>query len=135
MKPSKFFFLIVFSLVISLRAYSQKLEPAQIAQGQLDAYNKQDMEGFLSWYADDVEIYNFPNELVYKGKDQMRKVYTNAWARNPKQRAQVTSRMSVGNTVMDKEHVTGRANGIEAHVIAIYKIENNKIRQVYFVRE
>lgn len=135
MTASKLFSLILFSLAFSLRAYCQKLPPAQIAQGQLDAYNKQDIEGFLSWYADEVEIYNFPNELVYKGKDQMRKVYTSAWARNPKQKAQVTSRMSVGNTVMDKEHVTGRANGMEAHVIAIYKIENDKIKQVYFVRE
>jgi hypothetical protein len=135
MKPSKLFFPILFFLTISLQAYSQKLLPEQVAQGQLDAYNQQDIDGFLSWYAEEVEVYNFPGELVYKGKDQMRKIYTQAWARNPKQKAAVTSRMSVGNTVMDKEHVTGRANGVAAQVIAIYKIENDKIRQVYFVRE
>jgi hypothetical protein len=134
MKYKLRFLLLLFFLLTGSQAWCQQ-QPAAIAQGQLDAYNKQDIEGFLSWYADDVEVYNFPNELVYKGKDQMRKVYTNAWARNPKQRAEVTNRMSVGNTVMDKEHVTGRANGVTADVIAIYKIENGKIRQVYFVRE
>ena len=80
-------------------------------------------------------MYNFPQELVYKGKDQMRKVYTQAWARNPKQRAEVSNRMSIGSTVIDKEKVTGRADGRTAGVVAIYKIENNKIKQVYFVRE
>jgi hypothetical protein len=43
--------------------------------------------------------------------------------------------MTMGNTVIDKEHVTGRANGIAANVIAVYKIENDKIKQVCFVRE
>jgi hypothetical protein len=127
--------LLLFFLVTYFQVFSQKLPVSTVAQGQLEAYNKQDIEKFLSWYAEDVEVYNFPNELVYKGKDQMRKVYTNGWARNPGQKAAVTNRMTVGNTVMDKEHVTGRANGQEAHVIAIYKIENDKIRQVYFVRE
>jgi hypothetical protein len=135
MEKSKYFFLIIILLISFVQVYGQKLTPADIAQGQLDAYNQQNIEGFLSWYAEDIEVYNFPHELVYKGKDQMRKVYTNAWARNPKQRAEVTNRMTIGSTVMDKEHVTGRTNGLAAHVVAIYKIENDKIKQVYFVRE
>lgn len=135
MNTIKRLFLLTLFLIAGFGVQAQQTPAADIAQGQLDAYNKQDIEGFLSWYADDVEIYNFPNDLVYTGKDQMRKVYTNAWARNPKQKAAVTNRMVLGNTVMDKEHVTGRANGVEAHVIAIYKIENNKIKKVYFVRE
>ena len=135
MKNRKFFLLIIIFLISLVRVYGQQLTPAAIAQGQLDAYNQQQIEDFLSWYADDVEVYNFPHELVYKGKDQMRKVYTQAWARNPKQRAEVTNRMSIGSTVIDQEQVTGRADGRTAGVVAIYKIANNKIKQVYFVRE
>lgn len=127
--------LLTFTFLLScIRLPAQTRTPADIAQGQLEAYNKQDIGGFLSWYADEVEVYNFPNELVYKGKDQMRKVYTTGWARNPKQKAQVTERITLGNTVVDKEYVTGRANGVTAQVIAIYKIENDKIKQVFFVR-
>lgn len=114
---------------------SNELPHEDIAQGQLDAYNRQDIEAFLSWYADDVEVYNFPCELVYSGKEEMRKRYAAAWEQNPRQRAEVTQRMIVGNTVMDKEHVTGRASNIEANVIAIYIIENEKIKKVYFVKE
>jgi len=114
---------------------AHELTPSDIAQGQLDAYNKQDIDQFLLWYSENVEIYNFPNELVYSGKEEMRKRYMAAWKQNPNQKAEVTERMSVGNTAMDKEHVTGRANNIEINVIAIYNIADNKIQKVYFVRE
>lgn len=114
---------------------AQKLQLTDIAQGQLDAYNKQDLENFLSWFTEDVEVYNFPSDLVYKGKEEMRKRYSESWKQNPDQKAKLTDRINVGNTVMDKEHVTGRANNMEIFVIAIYKIENEKIKQVYFVRE
>lgn len=135
MKLPKIFIPIFLILMINNPINAQKLQPKDIAQGQLDAYNKQDIENFLSWYSEDVEVYNFPNELIYKGKEKMRTSYTNAWKQNPNQRAKVTDRINIGNTVMDKEHVTGRANNIELNVIAIYKIENEKIKQVYFVRE
>lgn len=127
---------LVFIFIINFNTINaQHMTPSMIAQGQLESYNLQNIDDFLSWYADDVEVYNFPNELVYKGLDEMRKRYTNAWKLNPNQKATVTDRISVGNTVMDKEIVTGRANGIIVNVIAIYKIENDKITQVYFVRE
>ena len=135
MKILKIMLLISVSLLTFTEADAQKIKPAEIIQGQLDAYNRQDIEAFLSWYSEDVEIYNFPNELVYKGKDKMREKYTYAWKQNPDQKAEVTDRINVGNTVIDKEHVTGRASGIEANVIAIYKIENEKIKQVFFIRE
>mgnify|MGYP000958333856 CR=1 FL=1 len=92
-------------------------------------------EGFLKWYTDDVEIYNFPDELVLKGKEKMRERYINSWNQNPDQKAEVTKRIINGNTVVDMEHVTGRANGQEANVIAIYRTNAGKISRVYFIRE
>jgi hypothetical protein len=124
--------LIILSCSVS---WSQDNEAQTAAQGQLEAYNRQDIEGFLKWYTDDVEIYNFPDELVLRGKDKMRERYVTAWKQNPDQKAKITDRIINGNTVVDKEHVTGRSNGIEVNVIAIYKIENGKIRKVYFIRE
>jgi len=113
----------------------QDNEAQTAAQGQLESYNRQDIEGFLKWYTDDVEIYNFPDELVLRGKDKMRERYVNAWKQNPNQKAAITDSIINGNTVVDKEHVTGRSNGIDVNVIAIYKIENGKIGKVYFIRE
>ncbi len=126
--------LLVFVLSSPI-SWSQENEAQMAAQGQLDAYNNQDIEAFLAWYSDDVEVFNFPDELIYKGKKKMRERYTNAWKQNPGQKARVTDRIINGSTVIDREHVTGRANGIENNVIAIYKIENGKIGKVYFIRD
>jgi hypothetical protein len=133
MRKTLIFFILTISL--SIAVFSQDNEAQTAAQGQLEAYNRQDIEGFVKWYTDDIEVYNFPDELVYKGKDKMRERYTTAWKQNPNQKAEITDRIINGNTVVDKEHVTGRTNGVDANVIAIYKISNGKIGKVYFIRD
>ena len=130
--------ILIIILLISLPyqlSWSQNNDPQSAAQGQLEAYNRQDIDAFLSWYSDEVEVYNFPDELIYRGKVKMRERYSNAWKQNPNQKASVTNRMVNGNTVIDMEHVTGRNNGIENNVIAIYKIDKGMISKVYFIRD
>ena len=105
-----------------------------IAQGQLVAYNDQDIEEFLKFYTEDVEVFNFPDEFLYKGKENMREKYKAAWQQNPLQKAEVTERISLKDTVIDKEYVTGRADGSTANVIAVYKIKESCICKVYFIR-
>ena len=135
MKAIKTLIFILLLIISTSAIEAQIADPRVAAQGQLDAYNKQDIEAFLSWYSDDVEVYNFPDELLYKGKDKMHGRYSNAWKQNPEQRVVVTDRLINGNTVIDREHVTGRANGVENFVIAIYKVDKGLITRVWFIRD
>lgn len=49
---------------------------AILAQKQLDAYNKQDLDAFLSVYSEDVLIMEFPtNTVTTQGIDEMRQMY------------------------------------------------------------
>lgn len=111
------------------------MNPSELVQKQLDAYNAQDIEAFLKTYSEDVEVFNFPDEFLYKGTDKMRVVYSHAFQHNPDQKAVVSERIVSGNTVVDKEHVTGRSNGAEIDAIVIYKIENGVIDKVYFIKD
>lgn len=111
------------------------MSPLEIVQEQLDAYNAQDIKRFVSCFANDIQVYQFPNVLLYSGIAKFEKHYTEAWARNPNQKASVNERISLGNLVIDKEKVTGRASGEIIHVIAMYKVKNNKISQVFFEYE
>jgi hypothetical protein len=111
------------------------MSPNNLVQGQLDAYNNQNLELFLSFFSSSIEVYTFPNELLYAGIHEMRAYYKNAWELNPNQKAIVNERMFLENTVIDKELVIGRSNGIEVNVIAIYTIEDNNITKVYFIRQ
>ncbi|MFV8827518.1 nuclear transport factor 2 family protein [Alkalihalobacterium sp. APHAB7] len=106
----------------------------KLAQTQLDAYNRQNLEDFLTVYSEDVEIYEFPSTLIYKGIEKMRERYGQLFQANPNQHAALLSRMVNNNMVIDHEHVTGRANGVDVHAIAIYEVENDKITKVWFIK-
>lgn len=107
--------------------------PEILVQQQLNAYNLRNMDAFLEPYSDSVELYMFPNQLVGKGKEQMRGSYTEMFRDIKSLHCHVTERIVQGNTVIDHETVTGFGpNPLKA--IAIYKIEKGKIAKVYFIQ-
>lgn len=126
--------LSLFLLLLTNIAFAQKQEitPELLAQKQLEAYNAHDIDAFVEPYADDVEIYSFPNKLLYKGKETMRKDYGEFFKNTPKLHCELKNRIIQGNTVIDKEYITGAGKPFEA--VAVYQIENNKIKKVYFIQ-
>ncbi len=106
--------------------------PAILVQQQLNAYNARDIDAFLEPYADDVELYDFPNKLISKGKEEMRKGYGDMFKKVKELHCEVTQRIIQGNTVIDHESVTG-AGPAMLKAVAVYTIENNKIKKVYFI--
>jgi imidazolonepropionase-like amidohydrolase len=109
-----------------------KETPTALAQRQLNAYNCRNIEAFLEPYADDVEIYTYPDKLQSKGKDEMRKSYAEMFEKTPTLHCELLGRIVQGNIVIDKERVKFGSGMIEA--VAIYHIENNKIKKVYFIQ-
>lgn len=108
-----------------------KETPLALVQRQLNAYNARNLEAFLEPYADDVELYEFPAKLISKGKEKMRKDYA-FFKTVPKLHCEIKERIIEGNTIIDKESVTGFGNNT-VDATAIYQIENNKIKRVYFI--
>jgi imidazolonepropionase-like amidohydrolase len=108
-----------------------KETPLALVQRQLNAYNARDLEAFLEPYADDVELYTFPNKLISKGKEEMRKTYA-FFSRVPNLHCEITERIIQGNTIIDHESVSGFGPKAVGGT-AIYQIEGNKIKKVYFV--
>ncbi len=108
--------------------------PEILAQRQLNAYNQCDLEAFVDCYADSVEIYGYPNQLYYVGRENMRKSYGPMFENTPDLHCELVKRIVMGNTVMDQERVTGLPNGQVIKAAAIYTIENGKISAVRFVQ-
>jgi len=106
--------------------------PTDLAQRQLNGYNFRNIDAFLEPYAEDVEIYNYPDQLIFKGKETMRKNYSQMFENTPNLHCELVGRIAQGNIVIDKERVQFNDKIIEA--IAIYHIENNKIKKVYFIQ-
>jgi len=105
--------------------------PADLAQRQLNAYNFRNIDAFLEPYADDVEIYNYPDKLQFKGKETMRKEYSEMFEKIPNLHCELVERIVQGNIVIDKERVQFGDTFVEA--VAIYHIDNGKIKKVYFI--
>lgn len=100
---------------------------------QLAAYNRRDLEAFLSTYSDDIKIYSFPNKLSGEGKDYMTKVYGKFFKETPNLHCEIVNRTVLGNTIIDHEKVTGLTGGASMEAIAIYKLKDKKISEVYFI--
>ncbi len=107
-----------------------KHTPEMLAQQQLNAYNAHNLEAFLEPYSEDVEVYEFPAKLMYKGKSEMRKQY-DFLNRGGKLYCRLLNRVVQGNIVIDHEEILG-VPGSPHYGIAIYEVENGKIKKVYF---
>lgn len=122
-------------LLTGIQAFGQSKQlPEKLAQEQLDAYNKRDIDSFVAPYAENVKVYEFPDKLMYEGNEEMKNIYGRMFARTPDLHCKLLNRIVMGNTVIDHEEVTLDKNQDPIYAIAIYKIENGKIAEVYFIR-
>lgn len=108
--------------------------PETLVQQQLNAYNERNIDAFLEPYADNVELYTFPDKLLGIGKEVMRKQYGEMFSQLPNLHCEIKKRIVNGNTVIDHESVSGIGQPKNLEAVAIYKIENNKIAKVYFIK-
>jgi imidazolonepropionase-like amidohydrolase len=105
--------------------------PEAIVQRQLNAYNARNYKAFIGTYSDDVELYNFPNQLIGKGIDGLKR-YESFFANTPNLYCEIRKRIILGNKVIDHENVRTGNNTINA--VAVYEIKNGKIVKVTFIR-
>lgn len=113
----------------------QATDPEAVVAGQLAAFNEGDVDAYLQFFAPNIRVYKFPDELVSEGLEALRAVYANAFATYPDAHAVVTERRVHGKLVIDNERVTGiTADGTPFLTTAIYEVENGKIVRFWFIQ-
>ena len=110
------------------------LNPADVVQGQLDAYNAQDLDAFCAFYADDAVLGAYNGALATEGLAAIRERHAKLFAEFPQNRAELKNRIVVGVNVIDHEHVTRSPGGDTFQVAAIYTLAGGKIARVDFVK-
>ena len=108
--------------------------PAQIVQRQLEAYNRRDLESFLSFYADDAKIIGYPDQVLAQGKDAMRELYRKVFEPAPQLNASIQNRIAQDRFVIDQERITGLADGQTLDAVAIYEVKDGRIVRVTLLR-
>ena len=110
------------------------MTPLEIAQGQLDAYNVQDLDAHVAYFADDVVIADFNGAVSLTGRVAYRERYAKVFGDFPQNKVELVNRMVLGGTVMDHERVRRTPDAEPFDVIAIYTIAGGKIARVDFVK-
>lgn len=106
---------------------------ARIVQKQVDSYNARDLDAFVSCYAEDVVVSNFPNDTLYVGREKMRSNYKSLSTETDGYKVEVTKRIQIGNKVIDQEKVTGF--GKTSWQAAIYEVANGTLASMTFIHD
>jgi hypothetical protein len=100
---------------------------------QLQAYNDRDIDAFMEWWSDDCQYYSFPNQLLARGKAEIRERHI-ARFKEDNLFGKLVKRIVVANLVVDQEVVTRTfpEGAGEVDVVAIYEIDSGKIAKAWF---
>ncbi|MEM6361098.1 MAG: nuclear transport factor 2 family protein [Bacteroidota bacterium] len=115
---------------------AQQGNPEEVVQQQLDTYNNHNIDGFMSLFGEDVQLYNQADgKLLADGKKEVRRLYANLFDKSPNLHSELKNRMTLGNTVIDHEKITGRmGNDQPIELIVIYELLDQKINRVTVIR-
>ena len=105
-----------------------------IAQAQLDAYNAQDLEKYVTYFAPDCVISGLNGTPTETSRDAIKARYAKAFAQFPQNKAVLKNRVAVGNTVVDHELVIRAPGGEQFEIIAIYSFKDGLISRVDFAK-
>ena len=105
-----------------------------IAQKQLDAYNAQDLDAYVGFFAENCVIAPINGQPSETSRDAIKARYAKAFAQFPQNRAELKNRIAVGNTVVDHELVIRSPGGEHFEIIAIYTFKDGLISRVDFAK-
>ena len=105
----------------------------EVVQKQLKAYNSRDLEGFLACFSNDVEVYMFPDKLLYNGKEELKASYSNFFTNTPDLYCELVDRNVNGNKVKDEVMITRLKKTKPMKTTIMYVIEEGLITKMYFI--
>ena len=120
-------------LIVAPKVKAQDNLALTLVEQQTNAYNKRSINTFLEAYSKDIEIYNYPNERLVRGKKNLKTQYEQIFKQYDQLRITVYKRAVLGNTIINWEMTTGFPDHGITELIAIYKIKDGKIRKVFWL--
>lgn len=106
--------------------------PLEIVNKRMYLYNHHNFAEFIKLYADDVEIYTYPDILLATGADNIASIFEPKFAAKSIS-VEIVNQMNNGNYVISQEIVT--EEGIETKYVSIYEVKDGLIKSVKFVRD
>lgn len=105
----------------------------ELADRQLAAYNRKDMDAWLATYAPDAEQYDIEGRLLARGHAQMRERMAARFA-EPDLHARLIQRIVMGDVVVDHEEVTRNfPEGLGSlPMLCVYRVVDGRFARATF---
>lgn len=106
----------------------------QVVRDMVDAYNARDVDGMLSYFADDAVVVSADGTIMDAGKPALRDTFGQIFTTNPKLHAEVPTWIEVGDWVCIHSIVEDwiHADGTHARVewVELYQVVDSKITRL-----
>lgn len=121
-------------MLISASLFAQENpSPLSVVNSRMDAYNRHDLNSFLKNYAEDIQVFTYPNiPLGSQGKSHLKSIFEPMF-KEAKVSVKVVHQIVQGRYVINHEIVSYGGN--EKKYVSIYEVENGLIKTVQFIRE
>jgi hypothetical protein len=130
---------LLFLLFLNFTAmnFAQNLSVELVVQSNLEAYNNRDLEKFISWFSEDVELYSFTEmKLIASGKPAIEKLYKELFEASPELHSTILKRIVFDNKVIDHESIIGRKGSKDIlEIVMIYEVKDGKIFKMTSIRK
>ncbi|RYY77237.1 MAG: hypothetical protein EOO52_07095 [Gammaproteobacteria bacterium] len=124
--------MLVTALVMSSHSWSKELSPIEVVNKRMDAYNKNNFDGLISLYSENISIYTYPDSKLAEGKANLEAIFKPLFAEG-KVKVKIIKQIENGSYVVNEE-IVSYPNESKKYV-SIYKVEKGLITEVRFVRE
>ncbi len=128
--------LISYTLAIAALTFAgageQTPSPLDIVNQRMRAYNEHDLDAFLSTYAEEVEVFTYPDKSLGKGKRHLEQLFSPMF-RKASMHVEIHHQITKDSYVINHETVVD--GNEETEYVSIYEVRNGLIRSVRFVRD
>jgi hypothetical protein len=106
------------------------LDPVQVVQEFIDAFNARDVNRVTACFRADAVMQSEPGMVFAQGAEAIRAHFSGFLPQSPDLYSAIRSRIHVGSWVVQEEHVTGLVIGEpvpEFSIPSAYRVEDGKI--------
>lgn len=104
----------------------------KIVNQRMDAYNEHDIDGFMALYADEFEVFTYPDRSLGKGKQHLRSLFEPMFQEGIA-RVKVHGQFTKDSFVVNHETVDYGTTTTD--YMSIYEVRDGLIQSVRFVRD
>lgn len=107
--------------------------PLDIVNQRMTAHNNHDLDAFLSFYSEEIQIYNFPDRKIgRKGKAHLQSIFEPLF-KAADVSVDIHTQIEQGRYVINEETVIRQ--GETFRYVSIYEVVDGLIKSVRFIRE